>query len=59
MAVYKRLRLKASGSTVRMAKPLRVDRRVRTLAKNPHLASGLISCREPGTWTGAVEIPAE
>ena len=43
MAVYKRLRLKASASMVRMAKPLRVDRRVKTLAKNPHLASGLIA----------------
>ena len=35
MAVYRRLRMPATGSMVRLAKPLRVDRKVRELVKVP------------------------
>ena len=43
MVVYKRLHLKASASTVRMAKPLRVDRWVKGLVKNARLASAVMA----------------
>jgi hypothetical protein len=41
MAVYKRLQIEPFGYMVRLAKPLRVDRRVGESVKNPALAGGL------------------
>ena len=42
MAVYRRLRITEEGTMVRLAKPLRVDRKVREFVKVPVLDQGLI-----------------
>ena len=41
MAVYKRLRINPSRKLVRMAKPLRVDRKIGVVIKNPVLSGAL------------------
>lgn len=42
MAVYRRLRVPETGAMVRLAKPLRVDRKVREFVKMPLLDQGII-----------------
>ena len=41
MAIYRRLRIEPSGHMLRMAKPLRVDRKLGTLVHYPPVARGL------------------